>query len=129
LDKCVDHLFVFEGDGRVKDFVGGYSEYREYVKEREAAERSEQRVVESKAQQPRAHDTSKRKLSYKEQKELEQLEKDLEALAAEKTDLEEKLNSGSLPYEELQKASERIGEIMELTDEKELRWLELSENL
>ena len=57
------------------------------------------------------------------------LEKDLEALAAEKADLEEKLNSGVLPYDELQKASERIGQIMELTDEKELRWLELSENL
>ena len=69
----------------------------------------------------------KRKLTYKEQKELEQLEKDLESLTAEKAELEEKLNSGTLPYEDLQKASERIGEIMELTDEKEFRLLELYE--
>ena len=65
--------------------------------------------------------------SFKEQKELEQLEKEVEDLAAEKASLEEKLNSGTLPYEELQAASERIGEIMELTDEKEFRLLELYE--
>jgi ATP-binding cassette subfamily F protein uup len=127
LDKCVDHLFVFEGDGRVKDFVGGYSEYREYVKEREAAERSEQRVVESKIQQPRAHDTSKRKLSYKEQKELEQLEVDLAQLAEERQAIEAELSSGSLPYDRLNEASKRIEEIIALVDEKELRWLELNE--
>ena len=127
LDKCVDHLFVFEGDGRIKDFVGGYSEYREYIKEREAAERSEQRVVESKAQQSRAHDTSKRKLSYKEQKELEQLEKDLAQLAEERQAIEVELSSGSLPYDRLNEASKRIEEIIALVDEKEFRWLELSE--
>ena len=127
LDKCVDHLFVFEGDGRIKDFVGGYSEYREYIKEREAAERSDQRVVESKAQQSRAHDTSKRKLSYKEQKELEQLEKDLVQLAEERQAIEVELSSGSLPYDRLNEASKRIEEIIALVDEKELRWLELSE--
>ena len=71
----------------------------------------------------------KKKLSYKEQKEFEQIEKDLEALAAEKADLEAKLSSGEMPFDQLQAASERIGQIMELTDEKELRWLELSENL
>ncbi|MDE5890699.1 MAG: hypothetical protein K2H10_06770 [Bacteroidales bacterium] len=67
-----------------------------------------------------------RKLTYKEQRELEQIEKDLEALGKEKAAIEESLNSGSLPYEELQKASERIGEIISLTEEKEMRWLELS---
>ena len=139
LDKLVDHLFIFCGNGLVKDFVGSYSEYREYIKEFEAEQRSQARAEEKAAKEKAAKEAAKtaapeapakkKKLTYKEQKELEQLEKDLEALAAEKTDLEEKLNSGSLPYEELQKASERIGEIMELTDEKELRWLELSENL
>ena len=135
LDKLVDHLFIFCGNGLVKDFVGSYSEYREYIKEFEAEQRSQARAEEKAAKEKAAKTAApeapakKKKLTYKEQKELEQLEKDLEALAAEKTDLEEKLNSGSLPYEELQKASERIGEIMELTDEKELRWLELSENL
>ena len=97
-------------------------EYIDIIEEEKAAKEA------AKTAAPEAP-AKKKKLTYKEQKELEQLEKDLEALAAEKADLEEKLNSGSLPYEELQKASERIGEIMELTDEKELRWLELSENL
>ena len=139
LDKLVDHLFIFCGNGLVKDFVGSYSEYREYIKEFEAEQRSQARAEEKAAKEKAAKEAAKtavpeapakkKKLTYKEQKELEQLEKDLEALASEKASLEEKLNSGSLPYEELQKASERIGEIMELTDEKELRWLELSENL
>ena len=139
LDKLVDHLFIFCGNGLVKDFVGSYSEYREYIKEFEAEQRSQARAEEKAAKEKAAKEAAKtaapeapakkKKLTYKEQKELEQLEKDLEALASEKAGLEEKLNSGSLPYEELQKASERIGEIMELTDEKELRWLELSENL
>ena len=69
---------------------------------------------------------AKKKLTYKEQRELEQLEKDLEALNAEKAALEEALNSGTLGFEELQKASSRIGELMSILDEKEMRWLELS---
>ena len=79
--------------------------------------------VEKVSEQP----AKKRKMTYKEQKELEQLEKDLEALAAEKSELEEKLNSGTLPFEQLQQASERIGQIIDLTDEKEFRLLELYE--
>ena len=138
LDKLVDHLFIFCGDGVVKDFVGTYSEYREYIKEYEAEQRSQARAEEKAAKEKAAKEAAanapaqeqtakKRKLTYKEQKELEQLEKDLEALAAEKSELEERLNSGTMPYEELQKASERIGQIMEETDEKEFRLLELYE--
>lgn len=138
LDKLVDHLFIFCGDGVVKDFVGTYSEYREYIKEYEAELRSQARAEEKAAKEKAAkaaaaisstieQPAKKRKLTYKEQKELEQLEKDLESLAEEKAELEEKLNSGTLPYEELQKTSERIGQIMELTDEKEFRLLELYE--
>ena len=138
LDKLVDHLFIFCGDGVVKDFVGTYSEYREYIKEYEAEQRSQARAEEKAAKEKAAkaaaanapaqeQPAKKRKLTYKEQKELEQLEKDLESLAAEKAELEETLNSGTLPYEELQKTSERIGQILELTDEKEFRLLELYE--
>ena len=136
LDKLVDHLFIFCGDGLVKDFVGSYSEYREFIKEYEAEQRSQARAEEKAAKEKAAKATAtaapetpakKRKLTYKEQKELEQLEKDLEALALEKTELEESLNSGTLPYDQLQKASERIGQILEETDEKELRLLELYE--
>ena len=125
LDKLVDHLFIFCGDGLVKDFVGSYSEYREFIKEYEAEQRSQQAKSEEKTVKEKT--ARKRKLSFKEQRELEQLEKEVESLAAEKSELEEKLNSGTLPYEELQAASERIGEIMELTDEKEFRLLELYE--
>ena len=136
LDKLVDHLFIFCGNGLVKDFVGSYSEYREYIKEFEAEQRSQARAEEKAAKEKAAKAAAtaapeapakKRKLTYKEQKELEQLEKDLESLAAEKAALEESLNSGTLPYDQLQQASERIGQILEETDEKVLRLLELYE--
>ena len=137
LDKLVDHLFIFCGNGLVKDFVGSYSEYREFIKEYEAEQRSQTRAEEKAAKEKAAKEAAKnapaeapakkKKLTYKEQKELEQLEKDLEALAAEKAELEEKLNSGTLPFDQLQSASERIGAIIDQTDEKELRLLELYE--
>ena len=134
LDKLVDHLFIFCGGGVVKDFVGSYSEYREYIKEYEAEQKSAVRAQEktdknSKEASKAANFTQKRKLTYKEQRELEQLEKDLEALAEEKAGLEEKLSTGNMDFSDLQKASERIAEIIDLTDEKEMRWLELSEGL
>ena len=137
LDKLVDHLFIFCGDGLVKDFVGSYSEYREFIKEYEAEQRSQARAEEKAAKEKAAKaggaaaegqaPQKKRKLTYKEQKELEQLEKDLEILAAEKAELESALGSGTLPYDRLQAASERIGQIIEETDEKEFRLLELYE--
>ena len=138
LDKLVDHLFIFCGEGLIKDFVGSYSEYREFIKEYEADQRSQARAEEKAAKEKAAKEAAKtagesqapakkKKLTYKEQKELEQLEKELEDLAAEKAGLEEKLNSGTMAYEDLQKASERIGQIMEETDEKEFRLLELYE--
>ena len=129
LDKLVDHLFVFCGNGVVKDFVGSYSEYREYIKEYEAEQRAKERAAEKAIREPQKQDkpAQKKKLTYKEQRELEQIEKDLEALAAEKARLEEALSSGTLPFDKLQETSERIGQIIEETDEKEMRWLELSE--
>ena len=136
LDKLVDHLFIFCGDGVVKDFVGSYSEYREYIKEYEAEQKSAVRAQEktekdknSKEASKVANFTQKKKLTYKEQRELEQLEKDLESLAEEKAALEDKLGTGSLDFSDLQQASERIAEIIDLTDEKEMRWLELSDGL
>ena len=136
LDKLVDHLFVFCGDGLVKDFVGSYSEYREFIKEYEAEQRSKARAEAQAEKEKAAKEAAKnapvqqtpakkKKLSFKEQRELEQLEKDLEVLAAEKAGLESQLSSGTLPYEQLQAASERIACIIDETDEKELRLLEL----
>ncbi len=132
LDKLVDHLFIFCGNGQVKDFVGSYSEYREFIKEYEAEQRSIARTEEKSLRtrnQPQSRETSdrKRKLTYREQKEMEQLEHDLETLAKEKEDLETLLSSGTLPFDKLQEASERIGRILEETDEKEFRLLELYE--
>ena len=131
LDKTVDHLFIFREGGAVKDFVGQYSEYREYIKEQEAEEARQAKIAAEKAQknkpQPAPSTPSRRKLSYKEQRELEQLEVELPQLESEKTELEEKLSSGVLSHEELTKAADRIGEIINLIEEKEMRWLELSE--
>lgn len=131
LDKTVDHLFIFREGGTVKDFVGQYSEYREYIKEQEAEEARQAKIAAEKAQknkpQPTPTTPSRRKLSYKEQRELEQLEVELPQLESEKTELEEKLSSGVLSHEELTKAADRIGEIINLIEEKEMRWLELSE--
>jgi len=122
MDRLVDHLFVFEGGGEIKDFPGNYSQYREWQKEEIFQE-------EKRPETPKqAHvQNQKRKLSYKEQREFEILEKELANLEIEKKEISEKLSSVNLPFEELQKLSERIGEITALIDQKELRWLELSE--
>ena len=127
LDKPVDHLFIFREGGVVKDIVGQYSEYREYVKEQEAEEARQAKIAAEKAQKNKPQPTtsatpSRRKLSYKEQRELEQLEVELPQLESEKTALEEKLSSGTLSHEELSAAAARIGEIINQIEEKELRW-------
>ena len=132
LDKTVDHLFIFREGGVVKDFVGQYSEYREYVKEQEAEEARQAKIAAEKVQKNKPQPTtsatpSRRKLSYKEQRELEQLEIELPQLESEKTALEERLSSGTLSHEELSAAAARIGEIINQIEDKEMRWLELSE--
>ena len=123
----MDHLFVFCGDGVIKDFTGSYSEYRAYIKDYEAGQKALAKAEKSsekknpasagKGNLRQGQDSGtlparKNKPSYKEQRELEQLEKDLESLAAEKAALEESISSGTLPYDKLQQASERIGEII-----------------
>ena len=134
LDRLVDHLFVFCGDGVVKDFIGSYSQYREYIKEYESARRTAAREAGRSMKAPATETSSRtaprsdapRKLSYKETRELEQLEKDIELLSAEKAELESKLNGGLTDVEQLQKVSLRFSEVSTLLDEKEVRWLELS---
>lgn len=133
LDRLVDHLFVFCGNGVVKDFIGSYSEYHEYIKAYEAEQKAAQNAAKTATPKKPAERASgipaKRKLTWKEQRELEQLEKDLEALNSERTQIEADLASGALPYDKLSEASARFGEVKSLIDEKELRWLELQENL
>lgn len=124
MDRLVDHLFVFEGGGKIRDYPGNYSQYREWLKEKETIPAEEKKPDLPKQAQAQSQ---KRKLSYKEQREFEMLEKELANLEAEKKEISEKLSSENLPFEELQKLSERIVQITAAIDEKELRWLELSE--
>lgn len=126
LDRLVDHLFVFCGNGVVKDFIGNYSEYRSFIKDyrKEQAAAAKELSVRGEG---KTKTEKVRRLSWKEQREMETLEAEIEALNAEKASLEESLSSGTLGTEELMKASERIGEVIKLCDEKEMRWLELSE--
>ena len=131
LDKTVDHLFIFREGGAVKDFVGQYSEYREYIKEQEADEARQAKIAAEKAQKSKPQTVTttpaRKKLSYKEQRELEELEQHLPQLEQEKAELEEQLSSGTLSHEALAAAAARIGELIDLIAEKEMRWLELSE--
>ena len=141
LDRLVDYLFVFCGNGEVKDFIGSYSQYRSFIKDYEAEQRSKAREEDRAAAasasgsgsasanrdetRPSRPDAP-RKLTYKEQRELEQLEEDIAALTAEKSDLESKLNGGLTDPAELQKVSTRFSAITADLDAKETRWLELS---
>ena len=144
LDKIADHLFIFTGGGKVKDYVGKCSEYRAYVAAMEqasarqevklqqsakpAAQREQQAQKEQPAAQSSASAAPKRKrLSYKEQRELEEVTNAIAELESEKAELERGLSSGTLQGDELRRASERIGEVISLLDEKEMRWLELND--
>ncbi|MBQ5726008.1 MAG: ABC-F family ATP-binding cassette domain-containing protein [Alistipes sp.] len=129
LDKTVDHLFIFNEGGAVKDFVGQYSEYREYIREEEAAQAKAAAEKSAKTTKPtNSHNTApRRKLSYKEQRELEQLEQDIPQLEQEKAEMEAKLSSGELSHDALMECSARIAAIIEELEIKEMRWLELSE--
>lgn len=128
LDRIVDHLFVFEGEGKVKDFPGNYSDYRSFLKAREEASRESQNSDNTSPKKiEREPKERARKLSYKEKKELENLEALLPELEKEKRQIEEKMSSGEMSPEELMKAAQRIEELISEIDEKEMRLLELME--
>jgi ATP-binding cassette subfamily F protein uup len=127
MDRLVDHLFVFEGQGVIRDFPGNYSQFREWQKQQERTAVEEKNPEPAKETPSPSAPAAKRKLSYKEQREFEMLEKEIADLEREREELSEKLSASDLPFDELQKASERIGVVSELIDQKEMRWLELSE--
>lgn len=127
MDRLVDHLFVFEGAGRIRDFPGNYSQYREAIDRTESRDPERTDKTEKKEEIPEKARADRKQLSYKEKREFETLEKEISELTLEKETVTEKLNSGATPYDELQQLSVRIGEISRLLDEKEMRWLELSE--
>lgn len=128
MDRLVDHLFVFEGEGAIRDFPGNYSQYREWQKAQQAEAQAEKKEEKPTAAAPAEAAKTKKKLSYKEQREFELLEKEIADLEQERAGLYEKLNDSTLPYEQLQQMTSRISEISEAIDTKEMRWLELSEH-
>jgi ATP-binding cassette subfamily F protein uup len=129
MDRLVDHLFVFEGEGVVSDFPGNYTQLRIWQKEqeKETVEFKNQNPEPKKENRDEQVDSEKKRLSFKEKREFEQLQKEIESLTKEKTTISEQLNNGQLPFENLQELSNRFHEASQLLDEKELRWLELSE--
>ena len=132
MDKVVDHLLVFKGEGEIQDFPGNYTQYREWCR---LQPKTEGEGAEKKATKPTAKEQpsatqkkeGKRKMTYKEKREYEQLTKELEQLENEQKTMEEALCSGQLSVEELTEKSKRLPEIKDEIDEKEMRWLELAE--
>jgi len=130
MDKVVDHLMVFKGDAELKDFPGNYTDYREWNDLLEEQEKEEKKKSKTKASAPKAQVITKEKTSkrsFKDKQEFEALEKEIPALEKEKTDIENKLASGSLTSDEIIKVSQRHSEVNDLIDAKTMRWLELSE--
>jgi len=128
MDRLVDHLFVFEGDGVIRDFPGNYSQFRLWQTQQELPETDYQLPEkEITVNSTQAASISKRRISYKDKREFEMLAKEIEALTSEKDTITRKFSEGGLSFEELQDLSQRIGEVSSLLDAKEMRWLELSE--
>ncbi len=133
MDKIVDHLFVFDGEGKITDFPGNYTIYRnkQLLDEENEKARAQNQAKKKEIEKVQVKDDSnpaqKKKLTFNEKREFESLENEIAQLEADKEMLETALNSGNLAHEELYQQSERLVAIKELIDEKELRWLELSE--
>ena len=136
MDKVVDHLLVFKGNAELKDFPGNYTDYREWNELMEEQEREDRKNEHKKASQNKnvvpetkveVKAPERKKLSFKEKQEFEALEKEIPLLESEKTDIENRLASGTLNGDEIIKASQRHAEVSDLIDEKTMRWLELSE--
>ena len=130
MDRMVDHLFAFEGNGVIRDYPGNYTQYREAIANGSLTDDRQIMKQEPKLAEPlkaASSNSNGQKFSFKEKRELELLEKEMPELQEEKAALEIKMNEGNPGFDELQKAAERIGKIVQLLDEKEMRWLELSE--
>ena len=126
MDRMVDHLFAFEGNGVVRDYPGNYTQYREALLNGLIQDEKAAHQIMVDKSQPKAHTKEKVQLSFNEKREFEALEKEIALLGEEKTALESAMNAG-MGYDELQLAAERVQVLVDLLDEKELRWLELSE--
>lgn len=130
MDKLVEHLFIFEGQGKIKDFNGNHKEYRAYIKEKESEERSQERMEEQKRKELESQTKTEkegRTLSYEERKEMNRLEKEISKLEDKKAKIHEQFLNPDLPLEEIQKLSKDLKELEEMVEEKEMKWMELAE--
>lgn len=128
MDKIVDHLLVFNGEGVIKDFPGNYTQYREWESLKPKETQNDKKQADSEKKEKREFvGEQRRKKTYKEKCEFEQLEKDIAKLEQEQKEIEEALCSGTLSIDELTEKSKRLPEIKDALEEKEMRWLELSE--
>ena len=128
MDKIVDHLLIFNGNGDIRNFPGNYTQYRHWKEEKDRREKEQSATVKSQTSAPiKPRENEKRRLSFKERREFEQLEQEINELEAEKKDIEEALCSGTLSVDELTEKSKRLPRLTEMIDEKTMRWLELSE--
>lgn len=132
MDKVVDHLLAFQGNAKIKDFPGNYTEYREWKEMQEAIEKEKEQAAKPKEDKPQIaspKNDDKKKLSFKEKREFEELDSLIPKLEEEKEKLENELSSGTLSTDELLSKSNRISELIDEIDEKTMRWMELSELL
>jgi ATP-binding cassette subfamily F protein uup len=127
MDRLVDHLFVFAGEGQIKDYPGNYSQYRDEKAMPREKEETSNLISDSAVTDSNNIPTAR--ISYKEKREFEQLGKDIQQLTVNKAALTEKLNSEGLPFETLQQTALFLEQTMQELDQKELRWLELSEKI
>ena len=129
MDKVVDHLLVFKGEGVIKDFPGNYTQYRQWemLQPKEESKTKQVSTVDANSRKEKQADNRPRRLTFKEKREFEQLEKEIEELEQEKKTIEEALCSGTLAVEELTDYSKRLPVLSDVLDEKSMRWLELSE--
>lgn len=127
MDKVVDHLLVFQGQGDIRDFPGNYSRYREWKEERKQLEREATKPKEKEEIRHKAPQTERKRMTFKEKREFEQLEQDIAALEAEKEEIETALCSGTLSVDELTEKSKRLPLLTDELEEKTMRWFELGE--
>ena len=128
VDKLVDHLFIFEGDGSIKDFNGNHLDYRNYMRQKERAARSLERGAQQKQKnaEPKPNENASG-LTHNQRKEMKQLEKEIDKLEGQKTDIHERFSDSSITSKEIEKLSVELGELNKNLEEKEQRWLELAE--
>ena len=125
IDKVAETLFIFEGNGKIKNFPGNYSAYYQYLYEKEKEQKNEVKKLQVK--DVKVKKDNSQKLSYKEKVEFEKLEEEIVVLSTEKTEIENYMNSGDFSDGKLEEKAKRLSELEEFIDEKEFRWLELSD--